>query len=219
VILDGNHEKRCVYFLNNEAMNIILGFFSEQNFTEIGYFSRAFKTGALLLVFSGAIKPIFFSKLAGLPKNKKVLQLERIQRVWLTLTIIPFFFILYYSEPIIVTLFSNAFLPSVPIFQISIFGSFFYSFLMFHIGFYAGNGLPKYTVIIMGINLLLIIIGGAAIVPVFGALGLAYVYTFSILITLCCSQYTCHTRFGVSPKNIFFMSKNDVEYLLSNIRK
>ncbi|MBF0235835.1 MAG: oligosaccharide flippase family protein, partial [Desulfamplus sp.] len=206
-----------VILLNNESMNLIIAFFLERDFKEVGLFSRAFRTGVILLTFAAGIKPLLFSQLSGLNNEQRLLQMKRLQRVWAGSSLIPLIVVWSYADKIIVLLFSEVYLPSVPMFRVTLIGSFFYSFIMYHIDFYSASGKPVFASIIMGLNLFLLIVGGSILVPLYKGIGMCYTYVLATFFSLCFSSLICHNKFGMSIFNSFIITRDDVKYLSSKM--
>jgi O-antigen/teichoic acid export membrane protein len=205
-----------IILLNSEAMNIFIGVFFPGDFVQIGFFSRAFKTASLLVVLSSALVPLLFSQLSSVNMIERVEQLQKIQRVWCSISLMLVVLLWIFAETIIVILFSADFLPSVKIFRVLVFGTFMYSFITFFNIFHNASGKPFFTTIVMTYNLFVLILFSYFIVPIFGSVGLAYSYVISMFTTLCLSYYMFFKIYKINSL-LIFMTKNDFIYIYKKI--
>lgn len=97
--------------------------------TELGYFAGGISIASMLLMFSNTAGSIFFPTFSKAFKNNDIIsiknQIAKFER-FLILFALPLFIILaMFSNPLIPFLMGDKYLPSVPIFSILVFSSFF----------------------------------------------------------------------------------------------
>lgn len=207
-----------VLMANAEAMNMILRFFINKDFLEIGYFSRAFRLNVLLLFFANALVPLLFSRFASITMKERVDQIHQLQRIWLVISFFLIFPLYLFAENIVFLLYSPSFSLSVPIFKILLVGSFFYSFIVFYNVLHSAAGNPVYISYVMGGNILMMLLLSCYVVPQYKGIGMAYVYDISIFLCFVVNFYICKIKYQINAYDSFFVHKEDIIYFITKVR-
>ncbi len=207
-----------IHILNGEIGILLLRYFLPNDFTEIGYYSRAIRLGGILLVLSGSLSPLFYSKWSSIKSTERGPQVERVSRVFWSLFLLLIGILELSAGYLIIFLYKSPFLPAVPIMRILLIGigARFLSAPLFSL--FSGSGKPLFTSFVLGINLVIMIILMVFLVPIYMGVGAAIAFTLSNLAGLVIAYSLSCRKFGIRFSQCIFMTGSDIKYFVRALR-
>lgn len=206
-----------VLILNGEIGILLLRFFAADSFAEVGYYSRAIRLGAILLLFSGSLSPLLYSKWASVDRTQRQLQAERVSRVFWVLLVVLIGVIELLAERLIYCLYGAEFLPAVLIMRILFVGIGARFLLTPFFLVFSSSGHPLLTSIVLSTNLVIMAALMALLVPIYKGVGAAIAFTVGNIAGLVLGYIIGHTRFGIRIQNSLIITADDVKYITNTL--
>lgn len=207
-----------VLLLNGEIGLLLIRLLIKGDFSEVGYYRNAVSLATMILMLPNSIGPMLFARWSGAPKEEQKRQVEQVSRVFCLGSLLGLSAFVILAKPIVLTLYGNAFVPSVRVFQWMLAGvgaRFIYNFLF---RLFSANGKPLYTSFVLIVNLLVMVFLMILLVPSLKALGASIAFSVGNLVGMILSYYLAASRFQIEMKNCFKICREDIVYLYQMLK-
>lgn len=207
-----------VYMLNGAIGLLLLRYFLPHDFSEVGYYSRAIRLSGVLLLLSGALAPLLYSKWSSVDSIERQHQAERVSRVFWALLISVIAILEILAGYLVPFLYGIEFLPAVPIMRILLIGIGVRFLLAPLFQVFFGGGKPLLTSFILIVNLAIMAILMALLVPRYAGIGAAVAFSASNCVALCLGYAVSYKKFGVRPHRSLVLTGEDIRYFIRALR-
>jgi O-antigen/teichoic acid export membrane protein len=196
---------------------LLLRLLSRDDFAEVGYYSRAIRFGAILLLVSSSFGPLLFSKWSSIDFEHRLRQAELVNRFFSTFCLIAVGVVIIFAKQIILLLYGADFLPAVVMLQILIVGIAARFLLVPIFQIFFSSGYPSLTGINLMLNLLTMFVCMLILVPKYKGLGAAISFTAGNLAGLVLGTLIGHIKYGVRIQRSLFVTVSDMSYLAKSL--
>ena len=180
------------------------------DFSETAYFRLAIRLGGAILLISGALGPLLYSKWASVDIAQKRIEVEKVSRVFWAFSFILVCILEIGSYEIIVLLYGEEYSPAATILQIVLIGAWSRFLITPILRILSSSGEPLIISYLHLTNLILIVILMVMLVPEDGAIGAAIAFAISNLITLVVAYTVGKIRFGIRVHKCFLITLDDI---------
>jgi O-antigen/teichoic acid export membrane protein len=206
------------YMFGMDGGVILLRMFSDE-FSELGYFRSALRLAAIVVMITSAVGPLLFSKYAATSEDVRSRNVERTSRVyWLAILLIVAALGLM-SSPVISLLYGDQFGPAVPVLQVMLLGIAARALTSPMLEMYYSSGSPRFSVMVLGINLILMSLLMGLLIPKHGAFGAGVAFAIGNVGGLALAYAIAHWRYGVRLGRCFLITAGDFSFILANLRR
>lgn len=207
-----------LYMFGMDGGVVLLRLFSDE-FSEIGYFRGALRVAAIVVMITNAVGPMLFSKYASTKEDARSRNVERTSRVyWLGILGVVAAMALA-AGPLIGLLFGAQFAPAVPVLQVMLVGIAARALTSPMLEMYYSSGSPRFSVLVLGVNLILMAILMGLLIPQHGALGAGFAFAIGNMAGLALAYLIAHRRYDVKLRKCFVISVSDISFILANLRR
>jgi len=207
-----------VLLLNGQIGLLIIRYFLPDDFSQVGYYSRAMNVCSILLVVASAIGPLLHSKWSSVDSVTRQLQMERTSRVLCLFLGLALITLEPFSHVIIVTLYRIEFSPAVPMMRILLIGIGARFLLNPLLQLFASGGKPLYASLILVLNLVLMVVLMIFLVPSYGGVGASIAFSISNFLGLLMAFFLSFRRFGIRPLSCLVVNWEDFKYFFRAIK-
>lgn len=201
-----------VLLLNGEIGILIIRALLSDDFSQVGYYSRAIRLGALLLFVAQSIGPLLYAKWSSVSSEQRRLQVERVNRCFLDMSILGVLVLILIAGPLILILYGKDYTPCVSIFRYLLPGITVRFLLVPHFRLYSSSGRPLFTSFVLIVNLVLMSILMVVFVPVHLARGAAIAFSLSNIVSFLIALFLSIRYFNVRLCRSLLVNREDLKY-------
>lgn len=207
-----------VLLLNGEIGILIIRALLSDDFSQVGYYSRAIRLGALLLFVAQSIGPLLYAKWSSISSEQRLLQVERVNRCFLDMSILGVLLLILIAGPLILILYGKDYTPCVSIFRYLLPGIAARFLLVPHFRLYSSSGSPLFTSFVLIVNLVLMSILMVVFVPVHLARGAAIAFSLSNIAGFIIALFLSIRYFNVRFYRSLLVNREDLKYFSRAIK-
>ena len=207
-----------ILILNGEIGILIIRALLPEDFSEIGYYSRAVRIGALLLFIAQSIGPLLYAKWSGISPEQRKMQIERVSRCFVDISLIGVLLLVFISSPLIMILYGEEYIPCVTIFRYLLPGITARFLLVPHFRLYSSSGYPLLTSLVLAVNLVIMGILMVLLIPDHLARGAAVAFSVSNVTGLIVAFCLSAKYFRVSFSRSLLINAEDIKYLFKAMK-
>jgi O-antigen/teichoic acid export membrane protein len=208
-----------VTLLNGELGILLLRFFQKNDFSQIGYYSRSVRLGAMLLLIVSATGPLLYSKWSSTDLEQTKLQAEKVCRVYFCLLVVVLIFIESFAHHIINFLYGSKFLPAVSVLRLLIIGVGARFLLSPFFELFAGNSKAILTSLILAVILILMVVLMIFLVPTYKAVGAAMSYTIANFAGFIMGLWIVRKNYGIRFSKCVFATRSDIISIIQGLSR
>ena len=204
--------------LNGQIGLLIIRYFLSDDFSQVGYYSRAMNVCSVLFVVTIAIGPLLHSKWSSVDSITRQLQVERASRVLCLFLGLALIILEPFSSIIIETFYGIEFSPAIAMMRILLIGIGARFLLNPLLQLFTSGGRPLSASLILVLNLSLMVVLMMFLVPSYGGIGASIAFSTSNVIGLFIAYFLSSKRFGVRPFHCLIVNKADLQYFFRAIK-
>lgn len=184
-----------LYIINFGDIFVIRMFMSN---TEVGIYNVAYKLFNSIANFAFVISSFYASSITKGFTTRNIKKINNFfykERLYIIGAIsLIHFLVIYFSEPIIITLYGYRYIDAVKIFKVLMVGSLFRYVGVFYMLYYNSVGKHKVQQLINIVRAILNVSLNLILIPIYGLIGASISTTIVIIISFLFSVYYCETR-------------------------
>ncbi len=186
-----------------------------QNFAEVGYYRTGIRVGSILLMVAYAVGPLLYSKWASAEQKGRILQVERVSRVFWLLVLVAVTALALIAPFLIPFAYGEEFLPAVRILQILLVGVGARFLLVPVFQMFQGGGSPSLVILVQAVNLTVMASLMFLLAPQYGGLGAAIAFAVSNTVSLGVGYILGASAYGIRITQCLIITRNDLQYIRS----
>lgn len=194
----------------------VLNIFS--SIRDVGLYSISVGLGELIFFIPEALGVILFPKLAGMDHEERDKKTVRLLRFFFLVLGIAASIMFIFSDRVILFIYGAQYSSSVPLLKIMIPGFFLMSFYFFYFSYFYSKGKPGAVTSILLITAVIKIALSLVLIPKFGVTGASYSTLVTYLISGMIFIFIFLRHSGESLKTAFFITSEDLRYVMAQLR-
>lgn len=206
-----------LFTMLNDQVGILLLKLMIDDFSQIGFFSRAVSIAAFLIMLSQAVMPVLFSSWAGLPEQSLSGHVEKVLRYVTSFVLVSALGLIGVGQWIVFLLYGHDFLAAVNTMRVLAVGSAFAIVSRTLIQLFGGRGLPERGALFLAVGSVITAILCTLLIPFWGGMGCAVAITigqFSVMLTLCLHG---RSRFCLNLRRCALLNRDEIRHTIKNL--
>ena len=202
--------------LNNEIGLFLVRQFTTE-FSEVGYFRLAIRLAGILLIIPKSLSPLFFSKWSTTDEDVRIKEVERVSRIFLSLTLVGMLAFEVAAEEFITFIYGTPYQPAVPVLRIILIGigARFLMMPIFNLFSSCGKPLLSTYSLITGISVSVIFM--IVLIPLYNAVGAGMAFSIGNISALIMCYYLASNKLGLDLRKCSIIKLEDVRFISKKI--
>lgn len=208
-----------ILVLTSNITIMLLRIFQNENFNQVGYYTRAVAISTMASIIPATIGPLLYSKWSKISKNEVAVQASYVMRISLFASIIISSSIIIFSKEIILIMYGAEFLPAVSAVRILSLSLIFICISSVCNNVLAGDGKAGITMKIFIGTFSIVTFLTWLLVDSLGINGAAIAVLSGNFFTAFMAMIICTRRYNFSYYNSLVIKRLDFESIISLIKK
>jgi len=203
--------------LFNAQVNILIIKYLLEDFQSVGYFSRAQRIAALVVLSGRAIMPMLFSRWASLPQDRLTAHLEKVLRFGTSVSMIIFLAILVFGKWLILIVYGKEFLPALQSLRILVPGAAVYLLSKTLMFLLSSRGVPELSALVLFVGTISNIALSFLLIPQMGISGAAWASTGGSIVLLLLLTLIVRKKYDIKVMHCLYLNKSDIKSLWKSL--